>query len=356
MYLLVLFATVAVACALSSAMWVASGAQSHLVAACGWAVSLARIMALFFISAVTDIGGASPACGAMAAFAIALRAVDVMAVSSFSIWVHVRGGGGVRGAMCWAPPLVYASLSVAILSLDCGVSGWAALQIARIALLAVALYRLGRDGATKEGPGRYARCTRRFSALCGALVACMACESLWVAEGLPHIASASFDLAALIAFNLGPADGIFVMACTVAMTVRSRDALTAGWAGVSSAGRGGHFKHAPEAGMAEVLDSSVYQEQNDREDDSSSQRAEQIVAAMRAFAIDRGLTARERDVLRLLMEDKDTQNIASALVISPGTVKSHLHRIYRKAGVTGRDDLIREVWNYAAKQDDDAGA
>ena len=40
----------------------------------------------------------------------------------------------------------------------------------------------------------------------------------------------------------------------------------------------------------------------------------------------------------------DAQNIASELVISPGTVKAHLHRIYVKSSVKTRDELIEAFW------------
>lgn len=56
------------------------------------------------------------------------------------------------------------------------------------------------------------------------------------------------------------------------------------------------------------------------------------------------LSRREQEVLTLVLKGNDAQNIASELVISPGTVKAHLHRIYVKSGVSGRDDLIDAFW------------
>lgn len=56
------------------------------------------------------------------------------------------------------------------------------------------------------------------------------------------------------------------------------------------------------------------------------------------------LSRREQDVLGLVLRGVDTQNIASRLYISPGTVKSHLHRIYRKVDVPGREQLVEEFW------------
>ncbi len=64
------------------------------------------------------------------------------------------------------------------------------------------------------------------------------------------------------------------------------------------------------------------------------------------FCDEYGISKREGEVLRLLLEDKSTQEISTALVISLGTVKAHLHRIYTKAGVTNRKDLVALFWRF----------
>lgn len=64
------------------------------------------------------------------------------------------------------------------------------------------------------------------------------------------------------------------------------------------------------------------------------------------FSDARGISPRERDVLRLALSGKDNQGIASELYISVGTVKTHLYRIYKKAGVSTRQDLINEFWSH----------
>jgi DNA-binding NarL/FixJ family response regulator len=55
---------------------------------------------------------------------------------------------------------------------------------------------------------------------------------------------------------------------------------------------------------------------------------------------DYGLTAREREVLRLLIEDHTQKEIADALFISPHTVDTHLRNIYRKLEVHSRTGAI----------------
>ena len=62
------------------------------------------------------------------------------------------------------------------------------------------------------------------------------------------------------------------------------------------------------------------------------------------FADRHELTPRERDVLALLLEGKDNQNVASTLTLSLGTVKAHVHNIYRKANVSSRQQLLQSFW------------
>ena len=52
------------------------------------------------------------------------------------------------------------------------------------------------------------------------------------------------------------------------------------------------------------------------------------------------LTARETDVLGLLVRGLAGKQIARELAISPWTVNEHLHSLYRKCAVTGREELI----------------
>lgn len=55
------------------------------------------------------------------------------------------------------------------------------------------------------------------------------------------------------------------------------------------------------------------------------------------------LTAKEREVLWLLAQDKSNREIADALVVSEATVKSHLSRLYDKLDVSGRREAVRRA-------------
>lgn len=55
------------------------------------------------------------------------------------------------------------------------------------------------------------------------------------------------------------------------------------------------------------------------------------------------LTAREREVLALLVAGRSAPQIASELVLGVTTVKSHLHHVYEKLGVNGAAAAVAEA-------------
>lgn len=56
-----------------------------------------------------------------------------------------------------------------------------------------------------------------------------------------------------------------------------------------------------------------------------------------------GLSAREEEVLRLLLTGLSNKGIANELHISEATVKTHLNKIFKKANVRSRFELAREL-------------
>jgi LuxR family maltose regulon positive regulatory protein len=67
---------------------------------------------------------------------------------------------------------------------------------------------------------------------------------------------------------------------------------------------------------------------------------EQLASATRTRASDEGLSERELDVLRLLATDLTQREIGEQLYLSFNTVKSHSRSIFRKLGVSGREEAV----------------
>jgi DNA-binding NarL/FixJ family response regulator len=73
---------------------------------------------------------------------------------------------------------------------------------------------------------------------------------------------------------------------------------------------------------------------------SMASSATALTVAGERSAIDELLTPREREVLSLIVVGQSNSAIAARLVISEGTVKSHVKQILRKIGAVNRSEAI----------------
>ncbi|MBG9943773.1 response regulator transcription factor [Brevibacillus formosus] len=90
--------------------------------------------------------------------------------------------------------------------------------------------------------------------------------------------------------------------------------------------------------LAEVLQSQQKSDESDSDADFDS--------ALPPLVMFDQLTDRERDVLEQLSYGKRNDQIAQHLLISGGTVKTHIHRILQKMGVEDRTQAVAKAIRY----------
>lgn len=73
--------------------------------------------------------------------------------------------------------------------------------------------------------------------------------------------------------------------------------------------------------------------------------AESIDRLLPLYSANHELSPREEEVLRHALMGKDNQNVASALSLTAGTVKVHMHNILKKTGHANRTELAEDFWS-----------
>ena len=119
------------------------------------------------------------------------------------------------------------------------------------------------------------------------------------------------------------AAALYAFACCATSLVASR-LLARSWANAETA------EAAREASLRALVDRY-------RENEDSIER--RVARAARMF----DLTRREEEVLTLMIRGCTRAEIGQELVVSAETVKTHIRNVYRKLGVSGRDELTERV-------------
>lgn len=83
----------------------------------------------------------------------------------------------------------------------------------------------------------------------------------------------------------------------------------------------------------------------DRPPDSPEPHQRQMRETLPYFAKRYELSSREEEILGYMLDGMSNQQIAQLLQVTIGTVKTHTHHIFKKAGVTNRVDLVQKFWS-----------
>ncbi len=78
----------------------------------------------------------------------------------------------------------------------------------------------------------------------------------------------------------------------------------------------------------------------------AADRNEPRSRALDALSRERGLTQREREVLELIAQGYPMRACAEKLVVSLNTIRSHCKSIYRKLGVSTKQEIISYVAHF----------
>ena len=76
----------------------------------------------------------------------------------------------------------------------------------------------------------------------------------------------------------------------------------------------------------------------------SATSAEKLEVALRGLPQGTVLTAKEKEVLQILLDGKSRKEISAILHVSENTVKTHLAHLYEKFNVSGREELLTLVY------------
>lgn len=89
----------------------------------------------------------------------------------------------------------------------------------------------------------------------------------------------------------------------------------------------------------------VLRMKRDEPEPDASRQAETIDDVLPLFIKRHGLTPREGQILNLVLEGSDNTRISQELQLALGTVKTHVHNIFKKTGTSNRKQLVKLFWS-----------
>lgn len=358
LYTCSLLAITLVSCSLSLAVWMATRRRDCLVSAAGFVIYALELSFIFFDEYANGKYAYPQNFDLPLTHAFESAALSVMFTGVLWVWMLLRLHRPITLRRVGVPVMLYAVIAFVLVPKE-GMSGtlqqWGYWTTRDLTLLLILMYALWRYRHADSEAERFdlAR-SRTFFRVAVVLTVCILVEDTYmILLYRPNLDSA-FE--AQFFWHLSErniSENVLMVACAVQLLRRNQRVLSM------------YFNHPPAA--VEREDAQVKADAPAFGEHERAQRAirgviadarrkareeaparideEELESRVLLFGDDHRLSARERDVVRELLKGKDTQNIASALTISPGTVKAHLHRIYRKVGVSGREELSRTFWS-----------
>ena len=360
LYTCALLAITLISCSLSLAVWMATRRRDCLVSAAGFIVYAFELAFIFFDEYARTKDDYPQNFDAPLTHPIESAVLSIIFTGILWTWMLMRLHKHMDWRRVLAPIAVYAVIALTLVPKD-GMSStlqqWAYWLVRDLTLLGSLLYALWcyRHAVSESERLDLARSKRFFTFAC-VLVGFIILEDTYMI--LFYRPTLDNTLEAQFFWHLSErniSENILMVACAIQLLRKNQQVLSM------------YFNHPPVGRSQTNSEPLSYVEQPAQEGESVNAtppavtRSRRVLEEARAererqisnelesrillYGDEHGLSVRERDVLNLLIQGKDTRNIASSLVISVGTVKAHLSRIYKKVGVSGREELARDFWS-----------
>ncbi len=359
LYTCALLAITLISCSLSLAVWMATRRRDCLVSAAGFIVYAFELAFIFFDEYARTKYDYPQNFDAPLTHPIESAVLSIIFTGILWTWMLMRLHKHMDWRRVLAPIAVYAVIVLTLVPKD-GMSStlqqWAYWLTRDLTLLGSLLYAFWcyRHAASESERLDLARSKRFFKLAC-VLVGFIILEDTYMI--LFYRPTLDNSLEAQFFWHMSErniSENLLMVACAVQLLRKNQQVLSM------------YFNHPPVGTSAPTLDVAGGDDREPGGEDASCeggrvQRGRRMIEEARIererqiageldsrillYSDERKLSARERDVLKQLIQGKDTRNIASSLVISVGTVKAHLSRIYKKVGVSGREELARDFWS-----------